>query len=68
MQDLTNEKAIELKGDFHRSYNQFDQAYLFYKKAIEVNPDSHSANSSLGDVLKSNGKLREAIDHYKKAL
>jgi tetratricopeptide (TPR) repeat protein len=41
---------------------------MYYKQAIAVNPESHSANSSLGDLLRCNGKLREAIEHYKKAL
>jgi tetratricopeptide (TPR) repeat protein len=41
---------------------------MFYKKAIEVNPESHSANSSMGDILRHSGKLKEAIEHYKKAL
>ena len=41
---------------------------MFYKKAIEVNPESHSANSSIGDILRNKGKLKEAIEHYKKAI
>jgi lipopolysaccharide biosynthesis regulator YciM len=41
---------------------------MFYNRAIEVNPESHRANSSMGDILTSSGKLKEAIDHYKKAL
>ena len=31
----------------------FDQAFFFYKKAVEVNPESHVANSSIGDFYKS---------------
>ncbi len=41
---------------------------MFYKKAIDFNPESHSVNTSIGDILKNTGKLKEAIDHYKKAL
>lgn len=42
---------------------------MYYKKAIEVNPESHSAMSSMGDILlRHGGKLKEAIEHYKKAL
>jgi protein O-GlcNAc transferase len=41
---------------------------MFYKKAIEVNPESHSANSSIGDIMRSKGKLKDAIEHYKKAI
>jgi tetratricopeptide (TPR) repeat protein len=41
---------------------------MFYRKAIEVNPESHSANSSIGDILRNKGKLREAIEHYKRAI
>jgi tetratricopeptide (TPR) repeat protein len=66
--DAFNEKAFEIKGDLHKCVEQLDQAFLYYKRAIEFNPDSHSANSSVADILRRNGKLKEAIDHYKKAL
>ena len=67
--DPTHERAIELKGDLHHSCGQLEQAFMYYKKAIEVNPESHSAMSSMGDILlRHGGKLKEAIEHYKKAL
>lgn len=50
--DATNEKAFEIKGDLHKNVEQLDQAYLYYKRAIEFNPDSHYANSSVGDILR----------------
>lgn len=33
-----------------------------------MNPESSSANSSIADLYRNQGKLKEAIDHYKKAL
>lgn len=66
--DHNNSKAIELQGDLHYKFGQFEQAYMFYKKAIEVNPESHSANSSIGDLLRFKGNFKEAVEHYKKAL
>jgi hypothetical protein len=33
-----------------------------------INPESSSANSSIGQVLQFKGKLNEALQHYKRAL
>jgi tetratricopeptide (TPR) repeat protein len=62
------EKAFELKGNLCREYGQIEQAFFFYKRAIEVNPESHDANSGIGDIYRYQGKLKEAIEYYKKAL
>lgn len=68
LSDCFNERAYQLKGELHQMIGQFDQAFMYYKRAIEVNPESHSANSSLGDLMRNRGKLKEAIEHYKKAI
>ena len=41
---------------------------MYYKRAIQVNPESIYANSGLGDIMRQHGKLIEAIEHYKKAI
>jgi tetratricopeptide (TPR) repeat protein len=33
-----------------------------------VNPESTSVNSSIAELYRCQGRLKEAIDHYKKAL
>lgn len=53
MSDCTNEKAFELKGDLFKCIGQFDQAFYFYSRAIEVNPESHSANSSIAELYRN---------------
>jgi len=30
---------------------QIDLAFMFYKRAIDLNPESHRANSSMGDIF-----------------
>lgn len=62
------EKALELKGDLHKHFGQIDQAFIYYTKAVEVNPESSSAMSNLADLYRYQGKLKEAIEHYQKAL
>ena len=39
-----------------------------YSKAVELNPESSSGMSSVGDIYKMKGKLKEALHHFKKAL
>lgn len=68
LRDQSNERAFELKGDLCKYHGQFDQAFLFYSRAIELNPESSSVNSSIADLYRTQGKLKQAIDHYKKAL
>jgi tetratricopeptide (TPR) repeat protein len=39
-----------------------------WTRALEVTPDNHRAHGSLGDLLASQGRYREAIDHYQEAV
>lgn len=59
--DPNNERAYELKGDFFKTNSQIEEAFVQYSKAVQINPESSSAISSLGDVLKFKGKLNEAL-------
>ncbi len=44
------------------------EAELFTRKAIELNPDYAKAYSNLGRILKDKGKLQEAEFSYRKAI
>lgn len=66
--DPYNEKAFELKGDLFKFYGLMDKAFIFYSKAIEVNPESSNCMSNIADMYAESGKFKEAIEHYKKAL
>jgi Flp pilus assembly protein TadD len=39
-----------------------------WTRALEVAPDNHRAEGSLGDVLAGQGRYREAIGHYQEAV
>ena len=67
--DPNNAGAYELKGDLYKmNPSLIEEAFIQYSRAVELNPESSSGISSLGDVLKFKGKLNEALQHYKKAL
>ena len=62
-----------MKGDICKHFCQIDQAFYYYSKAIESNafcksPRVSSALSNMGDLYKMQGKMREAIRHYERAL
>ena len=60
-----NESAYEMKGDLFKTNARIEEAFVQYSKALSINPESSSAISSLGDVLKFKGRLTEALQHYK---
>ena len=48
--DPLNEKAFELKGDLYKFYGHMDKAFIFYSKAIEMNPESSSCMSNIAEM------------------
>jgi len=66
--DPMNEIAYEMKGDLFKGNARIEEAFVQYSIALQINPESSSAISSLGDVLKFKGKLIEALQHYKESL
>lgn len=71
-------QALEMKGDICKHFCQIDQAFYYYSKAIESSQSFSSqarggggvssALSNMGDLYKMQGKMREAIRHYERAL
>lgn len=75
-------KAFNMKGDICRHFCQIDQAFFYYQQAVEtscsraiiVEPTSERQSgvshslSSMGDIYMHQGKMREAILLYERAL
>lgn len=45
-----------------------EEATRLYLKALDVFPDFAAAHSNLASVLQQQGKLNEALMHYKEAI
>ncbi|MBA2379715.1 MAG: tetratricopeptide repeat protein [Blastocatellia bacterium] len=71
------QKAIE-KGDnpgshfalagIYAKLGDFERASTFYRKGIEIKPDTPSYIKRFGDLLLDNGNRREALEMYKRSL
>ena len=46
---------------------RLSEAEVIYRKTIQISPDNLYVYFSLGDVLKAQGKIDEALDFYQKA-
>jgi tetratricopeptide (TPR) repeat protein len=72
------DKALELKHNFHKAWNnrgaalsdlgRKEEAIASYDKALELKPDFHKAWNNRGVVLSNVGRKKEAIVSYDKAL
>ncbi|MEM7581671.1 MAG: tetratricopeptide repeat protein, partial [Cyanobacteria bacterium P01_A01_bin.80] len=72
------EKAIEIKPDYHKVWNnrglalrhlgRLEEAIASYNKAIEIKPDYYRAWGNKGYALYQLGRLEEAIKSYDKAI
>ncbi|MCX5961931.1 MAG: CHAT domain-containing tetratricopeptide repeat protein [Cyanobacteria bacterium] len=72
------EKAIEIKPDDHKAWNnrglslndlgRKEEAIASYEKAIEIKPDYHEAWYNRGLSLSALGRKEEAIASYEKAI
>ena len=64
MQDpvIYNAYAIFLQQE-----RRFDEAEIFYKQALEVNPTYGKALFNLGTLYESKGDLKQALERYKAA-
>ena len=57
-----------IMGVSYASGNEFNKAQIHYKKSIELNPNSSLTYTNYANLLKTIGKIEEAIDNYKKSL
>ena len=72
-------KSLEFKSDYFNTYLELgfssknlkldDDAIVYYKKAIELDPKSHIPYNGIGEVYRDNKKdMNEAINWYKQTL
>lgn len=57
-----------LLGNIAEDKEEYDNAFIMYKKAIEVDPKYYKAYYNLGNNSLKNGRHNMAIKYYKKAL
>lgn len=56
------------KGYAAAIQKEYDNAELFFKKSIELNPDSSKAYYSLGSIFEEQGNYNNSIKNYKEAV
>ncbi|WP_413167430.1 sulfotransferase domain-containing protein [Capilliphycus salinus ALCB114379] len=56
------------QGQIQAQQRKWEEAICSYKKAIEIQPESHQAYIQLGDAFRSSGNLDWSIDCYIKAV
>ena len=55
-------------GSIHAEMAEFDKAATAYKKALEFTPDSVEARLGLGNVYLQQGRAKDALDEYNRAV
>lgn len=53
--------------EFHR-IKDYDNAAIYYQRAIQLNPNMAAAFANLGAVYQAQGKTQESLDTYRQAL
>jgi len=71
------EKSIKIDPDYVYSYNLLgiiyseknqEKAFLYFKKAVEIEPENVSFINNFALICKNTGRIEIAIRYYKKAL
>ncbi len=62
--DPLNVKANENIAFSYRKLKDYENAEMYYAKAVELNPDESSNNLYYGQALKNNGKISEAREQF----
>jgi protein O-GlcNAc transferase len=55
-------------ANIKREQGYIEDATRLYLKALEVFPEFAAAHSNLASILQQQGKLNEALTHYKEAI
>ncbi len=70
----TSQKDIDFQSSAHENLSgiylnckEFDKAEQEARTAVRINPDDPGAQERLGDILKTNNKMQEALSHFKRA-
>jgi predicted O-linked N-acetylglucosamine transferase (SPINDLY family) len=65
-----NEKfeILAVLADMEATENDYVNADLHFVQALNLNPNSDAVHNNYGNMLRSTGRLDEALNHYKKAV
>ena len=64
----TSMTLLNIKGAIHGQLEQLDQAINCFQKVLEINPENVDAHNNVGNTLKRQGKIDDAIASYKNAV
>tara|TARA_Y100001978_G_scaffold23136_1_gene19372 strand:- start:326 stop:2218 length:1893 start_codon:yes stop_codon:yes gene_type:complete len=65
---FSDERVFSNYGNILRGLGKLEEAEIYHRKAIEINPDFAIAHYNMGNVLKDLGKLQDAELSYRKAI
>ena len=66
--DLNVEWSYVLMGNYHSGRRDYVQAEKFLRKALALNWSNWTAHADLANILRSQGKLAEAITQYDRSI
>ena len=66
--DQVDEKIFATIALCNQHLKNYEDAVVFYNRALSIRPDYAEAYNNMGTALRDQGKLDEAIEAYKKAL
>ncbi len=62
------EICYEYLGDISEKFNNPESAVIFYKKALEIEPENYCVTYKLGKVYKNTGKEEDAKEYFEKTI
>lgn len=60
-------RAYHYTGNLYAATNQLDSAAVSYERALRIDPTPQT-HTNLADIYRAQGRLREALPHYQKAI
>jgi TolB-like protein/Tfp pilus assembly protein PilF len=66
--DSNSTHVNRVKGDVHAYYNENPDAYLSYKRALEINPNASQTITAMGMFLRDCGLHYQSINFFSKAI
>ena len=67
-EEYSTEICYEYLGDISNCFNNPDSAILFYKKALEIEPENYCITHKAGKTYKSINKESDAKDYFEKTI
>jgi len=63
----TDARSYHFLGNLYASTNQLDSAVVCYEQALRLDPTPQT-HTNLADIYRTQGRLRDALPHYQKAI